>query len=130
MHQQRFGARAEYRQLEDQRVKDSASLAKKFQKLKSLKVELSYYNPDGATKSSHIKYSVNLENAKSIFRFSCPNNECVRGDFDLTKKLAAAVAARRKIVAGEMVCQGWRNRTTIKTARCLNILHYKLTLSY
>jgi hypothetical protein len=130
MHQQRFGARAEYRQLEGQRVKDSVSLAQKFQKLKSLKVDLTYFGPEGDTKSSHIKYTVNLQNAKSVFRFSCPNNECVRGDFDLTKKLASAVAARRKTVAGEMVCQGWRNRTTINSVRCLNVLHYKLTLTY
>ena len=47
MHQQRFGARAEYRQLEDQRVKDSASLAEKFRKLKSLTVDLAYYSSDG-----------------------------------------------------------------------------------
>ncbi len=130
MQQQRFGARAEYQQGEDQRVKNSASLAAKFQKLKSLTVDLAYYGADGDTKSSQIKYSVNLQNARSVFRFSCPNNECVRGDFDLTKDLAAAVSARRTSVTGEIVCQGWRSRTTIDTAHCNNVLRYKLTLGY
>jgi hypothetical protein len=130
MHQQRFGARAEYRQLEDQRVKDSASLAEKFRKLKSLTVDLAYYSSEGGAKSSQIKYTVNLANARSVFRFSCPNNECVRGDFDLTKELAVAVAARRTAVTGEMTCRGWRSRTTIDTVHCGNVLRYKLTLSY
>lgn len=129
-HQQRFGARAEYRQEEDQRVKNSSSLAEKFQKLKSLNVELTYFNPEGDAKSSHIKYSVNVQNAKSVFRFNCPNNECVRGDFDLTKELASAVGSSKKVVTGEKVCQGWRSRTTIDSARCGNILRYKLTLGY
>src|ERR1043166_26337 len=95
MYQQRLGARAEYRQQEGQRVKDSATLADTFQKLKSLTVEFAYYDPEGVTKSSQIKYTVNLRNAKSVFRFNCPNTECVQGDFDLTDELADAVAAHR-----------------------------------
>lgn len=130
MHQQKFGARATYRQEEDQRVKASVSLAEKFKALKSLKVDLTYLSPDGDAKTSEIKYMVNLQNAKSVFRFNCPNHECIRGDFELTKELAAAVAARRKTVAGEMVCQGWRSRTTIDTVHCHNVLRYKLTLTY
>ncbi len=130
MYQQRLGARAEYRQQEGQRVKDSATLADRFRKLKSLTVHLVYFDPDGLTKSSQIKYEVNIANAKSVFRFSCPNNECVRGDFDLTEELAKAVAARRTTVTGEMTCQGWRSKTTIDTVRCHNILRYKLRLMY
>ncbi len=130
MYQQRFGARAEYRQQEAKRVKESVSLSAKFQTLKSLTVELEYYDPEGVNKSSEIKYTVNVANAKSVFRFNCPNHECVRGDFDLTKELAAAVAARRTKVTGEMTCQGWRSRTTIDKVRCQNILRYKFSLTY
>jgi len=130
MHQQRFGARAEYRQQEDQRVRESISLAEKFKKLKSLTVDLAYHNADGGGKSSHVKYSVNLANAKSVFRFTCPNSECIRGDFDLTDELADAIAAKHKVLSGELVCQGWRSRTTIDTVHCGNILRYKLTLGY
>lgn len=130
MHQQRYGARAEYRQEEGQRVKNSVTLAEKFQKLKSLTVESAHYSADSGAKSGQIKETVNLQNAKSVFRLQCPNAECVRGDFDLTEQLAAAVAKHRKTVTGEIVCQGWRSRTTIGTVRCGNILRYTLTLKY
>ena len=130
MYQQRLGARAEYRQQEGQRVKDAATLTDTFKKLKSLTVDLAYYDPEGVTKSSQIKYQVNLDNVKSVFRFNCPNNECIRGDFDLSDELADAVAARRTTVSGEMVCQGWRSKTTIDTVHCHNILRYKLSLTY
>lgn len=93
-------------------------------------VESAHYNPEGDSKTGQVKFTVNIQNAKSVFRFQCPNTECVRGDFDLTDKLAAAVASHRKTVSGEMVCQGWRSRTTIDKVRCGNILRYTLTLKY
>ncbi len=127
MYHAKLGARAEYRQQEGQRVKESASLADRFRRLKSLTVNLTYYNPDGVTKSSEIKYEVNLANAKSVFRFSCPNNECVQGDFDLSEELANAVDAHRTTVTGEIVCQGWLSRAAIDKTHCHNILRYKLS---
>lgn len=130
MRHHKIGARAEYRQQEDQKIKDSVSLADKFPKLKSLTVELGYYNSERITKSSQIKYTVNLANAKSVFRFSCLNNECVGGDYDLSEALATAVTGRRTSASGEISCQGWRNRATIDSVRCHNILRYKLTLGY
>jgi len=130
MHVQRINPRKEYLLKEQQRVLESPSLAEKFQKLKSLTVELSYFNPEGVTKNSQVKYTVNLEHAKSIFRFGCHNHECIRGDFDLSEVLAQAVTARRKVVSGETRCQGWRNRAGIDTVPCNNLLRYKLTLKY
>jgi hypothetical protein len=73
---------------------------------------------------------VNLAHAKSLFRFSCPNGECVGGDFDLSVALANAVAGRQESAEGELVCQGWRSRTTIDTLPCHNILRYKLSIGY
>src|SRR5213592_1787748 len=102
MYRQKTGARAEYRQQEQQRIKDSASLADKFPLLKSLTLDLTYYDPEGVTKNGQIKYMVNLNNAKSVFRFDCLNLECVRGDFDLSEKLAKAVATRRTTATGKM----------------------------
>ena len=130
MYQQKLGARAEYQQQEGQRVKESVSLSDRFRKLKSLTVEFDYYNPEGTTKNSQIKYEVNIQNAKSVFRFNCPNRECVRGDFDLTEDLVNAVAAHRTSVTGEKSCKGWLSKTTINTVRCRNILRYKIRLSY
>ncbi len=122
--------RAEYRDQEGERVKASPSLADKFRKLKSLIVKLGYYNPKGLAPNSQLNYVVNLENAKSVFRFRCPNEECIRGDFDLTRELASAVAQKRTTVSGKLSCQGWQNKTTIDTVHCHNILHYELKLAY
>jgi hypothetical protein len=130
MHQQRHGPRAEYRQEEGQRVKDSATLGEVFGKLKRLTVNLEYSDPGGLAKSKQVKYEVNLANAKSVFRFNCLNDECIRGDFDLSDELAKAVCERRNSVSGEVVCQGWRSRTTIDSVHCHNILRYTLSLGY
>ena len=130
MYRKRTGARAEYRQQENQRINDSASLADKFPLLKALTVDLAYYGPEGVTRGSQIKYAVNLANAKSVFSFVCQNNECVGGDFDLSQELANVVAARRTTATGEIRCQGWRSKTTIDTVHCHNILRYKLSLEY
>lgn len=128
--QQRLGARAEYRQEEGQRVKGSITLAEKFQTLKALTIDSTHWSADSGTKSGQVNFSVNLQRAKSIVRVQCPNSECVRGDFDLTEVLTTAVAAQRKSVDGELVCRGWRSRTTIDTVPCGNILRYKITLAY
>jgi hypothetical protein len=109
---------------------ESVPLAVAFPKLKSLAVELESCDAAGGSKGSHIKYAVNIANAKSMFRFNCTNNECVRGDFDLSAVLAKAVAAKKKLVSGELICQGWRSKATIDTVRCHNVLRYKLTLGY
>ena len=130
MYQQKHGPRAEYRQEEGQRVKESATLGEAFQKLKRLTVSLEYSDPAGLSKSKQVKYEVNLANAKSVFRFSCLNDECIRGDFDLSDELAKAVAERRSSVSGELVCQGWRSRTTIDSVHCHNVLRYTLSLGY
>src|SRR5262245_46124056 len=116
--------RIEFRKKELQRVMDSASLAKKFRKLKSLTVELTYLGPGGTQRNSQMKYKVNLANARSVFRFDCANRECVCGDFDLSDVLAEAIAGRQKTIIGEATCQGWLNKKEINNVRCLSILHY------
>jgi hypothetical protein len=130
MRHHKLGARPEYRQQEGQRILDSPSLSAKFPKLKSLKVTLEYFPADGVTRSSQIKYAVNLDHAKSVFRFDCLNKECIRGDFDLSDVLTEAVAARETTVTGEMRCKGWRNKESIKVTYCRNILRYKFLLGY
>lgn len=130
MFDQRFGARAEYREQERKRVIDSATLAEAFKKLKSLKVEFEHYDPERTAKNNLVKYEVNVQNAKSVFRFDCSNHECIGGDFDLTEPIAEAVAAQKEVAAGQVVCTGWRSRTTINTVRCGNIFRYKLNLGY
>ena len=118
MYRKRMGLRAEYRDQEGERVKASPSLADKFRKQKSLVVNLGYNNYGDLAPNSQLSYVVNLNNAKSVFRFPCPNDECIRGDFDLTKELASAVSKKRTVVSGELSCQGWQNKTTIDTVHC------------
>jgi len=130
MRQQKFSPRADYRQQESQRTKESVSLSEKFRELKSLTVELTYFSSEGVTRNSQIKYTVNPNHAKSVFRFDCLNDECIRGDFDLSEALAQAIATRQTTVSGEMCCQGWLSKATIDQIHCHNILRYKLTLEY
>jgi hypothetical protein len=130
MPRHKIGARAEFRQQEGRRILESPSLAARFPKLKTLRVDLEFFTPDGVTRSSQIKYIVNLAHAKSVFRFDCMNKECVRGDYDLTDVLAKAIAGRRTTATGEMRCHGWRNKESIKKTYCRNLLRYKLSLGY
>ena len=130
MYPIREGLRFEYREQEGQRVKDSASLSDTFPQLKSLAVDIGFYNAAGVTKNTQIKYTPNLEKAKSVFRIDCPNNGCIGGDFDLSEQLVKAVAARRTTVTAEMSCQGWQSKTTVDTVHCHNILRYTLSLGY
>jgi hypothetical protein len=126
----KIGARAEFRKQEGRRIMDSASLSASFPKLKSLRADLSFFTPDGVTRSTRVKYLVNLDHAKSVFRFDCLNRECVHGDFDLSEALAKAVAARKTTAIGEVRCHGWRNKDTIKQVYCRRILRYKLSLGW
>lgn len=130
MNQRRISPRAEYRLQESQHVNDSASLAERFRELKSLTVELVQFDSHRHVKTGEMKYTVNLAHAKSLFRIDCSNGECVGGDFDLSAQLAIAVAARHATAAGEVICQGWRNKTTMQKVRCHNILRYKLSVGY
>jgi len=100
--------RAEYRPREIQRVNNSISLAERFPKLKSLTVDLAYFDADGLTKSGELRYKVNVRHARSVFSFVCPSGECVGGDFDLSGAVTQAVTGRRKIAEGEIRCQGFR----------------------
>ena len=127
---QRFGPRAEYRQQQNERVRDSLPVAKRFSSLKALKVELIHTRSQGTSPVREIKYTVSLAHAKSVFRFDCTNDECVGGDFDLSEKLADAVRARQAIVTGSMSCPGWSTKDTINTLRCNCLLHYKLSLKF
>lgn len=130
MYRIKTGARHEYRERESQRAKEAPTLAEKFPQLKSLIVDLGYYGSGGVTKNSQIKYTPNLNYARSVFRVDCPNQGCIGGDFDLTDELAKAVAQHRTTVTDKMSCQGWLSKTTIDTVHCHNILRYTLTAAY
>jgi len=122
--------RVEYRLRQNQLVKDSISLGEQFPKLKALTVELAYFDSEGLTKSSEMKYKVNVQHAKSMFCFVCQSGECIGGDFDLSDALAKAVTGRRKLATGEMRCQGSRKKANHDIVPCQTLLRYKLSLGY
>src|ERR1700723_1068721 len=95
---QKFTPRADYRLSQGQRAKDSISLSEKFHDLKSLLVEFAHYTPEGVSRNRQIKYTVNPEHARSVFRLDCANLECIAGDYDLSEALARAVATRQTSV--------------------------------
>lgn len=131
MMSSRTSPRAEYRRWQIQRANDSATLAQKFPNLKSLTVELAYFEADGLTKKGQLKYQVNVQHARSLFLFVCPSSECLGGDFDLSAAVADAVTTRFKIAEGEIQCQGSRSHLKQKSAvPCHNLLRYKLNLRY
>jgi len=71
-----------------------------FPAVEIFKVDLSFARPDGNTRSSEVKYSVNLAHAKSVFQFDCLTmNVCVR--FRLSDVLAKAVAAKKATSSGK-----------------------------
>ena len=130
MYRVRTGPRFEYREEQARRVQASPSLTETYPQLKALTVDLDYYGSDGVAKNSLIKYTPNLDYAHAVFRIDCPNNGCIRGDFDLSAPLALAVKQHRATVSAEVCCQGWQSKTTIDTVPCHNILRYTLNLSY
>jgi hypothetical protein len=130
MYERKPNLRREFRHQARQRVEDSASLAATFRDLKSLTLNLAYFRPGSFTRDSEIKYTVNLGNAKSLFRFSCPNEQCIGGDFDLSTVLSRAVAARQTTLTGEEVCQGWCLQADTQQVHCHYILRYKLSAEY
>ncbi len=130
MSHQKFTPRADYRIAQSERTKASPSLSEKFRELKALTVEFGYFTAEGISRNSHIKYTVNPDFAKSVFRLDCMNGECIAGDFDLSEAVAQAITSRQATVTGEMSCQGWLSKTTIDQIHCRNILRYKLSLEY
>ena len=127
----RMNPKVEYRLQQIQRVNDSASLAATFPRLKSLTVDLAYFEAGRLTKNGELRDKVNVQHAKSLFSFVCPKGECIGGGFDLSASVADAVETRRRIVEGQIECQGSCTKPKqLGTVPCHNLLRYKLSLGY
>jgi hypothetical protein len=129
-HVKKLNPRQEFRLQQRERVEASPSLAKKFPKLKSLKVTLTYFDAEGTTKQGEVKCNLNVEHAKAALLFSCPGGDCIGGDFDLSHALTAAVARHSSSETGELRCQGGRKRGDGERVPCKTLLRYKLLLNY
>ena len=122
--------RREYRLQQRVRIEASPVIAKKFPRLKALRVMLEYFDATGITRNGGLKCKVNLEVARSALWYACPGVECGCGDFDLSEVLAEAVAARRKVATGEIHCPGTRRRGDREPVACGTLLRYTLGLNY
>lgn len=130
MHVPKKSPRQEYRLKQRERIDASPALAKKFPRLKALRVTLEFFDATGGTKQGEMKCKLNVEHAKSVLWFACPGVECSCGDFDLSDALAKAVDAGRKVATGELQCEGMRQRGEREPAVCRTLLRYKLNLNY
>lgn len=122
--------RNDYLKEENLRVEAAPLLVKTFPAVKSMTLDLGYHDLDRPNRSNQIKYTVNLNNAKSVFRIGCQNPECVRGDFDLSETLADAVKTKETTVSEELTCRGWKDAGAIGSVHCGRVLRYKMTLGY
>ena len=111
-------------------MQGSPTLSTKFEEMKSLHMQVRVFDSKGVAKTGEMKCQYNLEAAKSVLRFDCPNMECVGGDFDFTAVLDAAVTEHRTTATVELVCNGWRDKGVINTIHCDNRMRYKMSLAY
>ena len=123
-------ARREFHLKQREMIEASPVLAKRFPRLKGLRVTLDYFNSAGTTRNGGMKCTLNVEHARSALWFACPGADCTGGDFDLSEPLAKAVAGRHKVVRGELRCPGIRKRGLGELVACETLLRYGLNLNY
>ena len=122
--------RKQDRQRTFERVEKSATLAVIYPQLKTLAVDLLYFDRDIVSWGHGLRYRANLETAKSMLHFNCPSPLCKDGGFDLSKDLSSAVAEHRKSVEGSVRCLGFRDEATGKPSACETVLHFKMKLTF
>lgn len=130
MHMPKRNPRQEYRLKQQEQVQASPFMSKKYPRLKALKAALEFFDATGTTRNGGMKCRLNIEHARSALWFACPGVECLGGDFDLSQALGEAVAAGRKVMTGELRCQGTRKRGDREREPCGTLLRYKLNLTY
>jgi len=122
--------RKENRKEKFAQVEKSASLAVIYPRLKTLVVDLLYFDRDIVSWGHGLRYRANLETAKSMLHFNCPSPLCKGGGFDLSKDLSSAVAERQKSFEGSVRCLGVRDEITGKRTACESVLHFKMNLAF
>ena len=113
-----------------ERAEKSASLAVTYPRLKALKMDLLYFDHEIVSWGQGILYRANLETAKSMLHFNCPNSLCKGGGFDLSKDLSIAAAGRLNSIVRAVPCPGFCDLENGKTAPCQSKLHFKMILTY
>jgi hypothetical protein len=126
--------KSELRKLDRQtlfdRIEKSATLAVMYPGVKTLAINLLYFDRGIVARGHGLRYRANLQTAKSMLHFNCTSLLCKDGGFDLSAHLSSAVAQSRKSIVGAMHCPGFRDQETGKPAACESILHFKITLAF
>jgi hypothetical protein len=112
------------------RIEKSATMAVKYPGLKTLAVNLLYFDRGIVSWGHGLRYRANLETAKSMLHFNCPSSLCKDGGFDLSKGLSSAVAGHQKSLVGAMHCPGSRDQDGGQPVPCETILHFKMNLTF
>jgi hypothetical protein len=113
-----------------ERVEKSATMVISYPKLKTLAVDLLYFDRGIVSWGHGLRYRANLETAKSMLYFNCPSPLCKDGGFDLTENLGSAVAQHQKAILGTLRCPGFRDEETGKPVPCEAVLHFKVSLTF
>jgi len=122
--------RKAYRRRAFERAEKSLSLAIAYPQLKTLSVDLLYFDREIVSFGHGLRYRANLETAKSQLQFTCPSTFCHRGGFDLSNELSSAIAERQNVIDGKVHCHGSRDHESGKTIPCESILHFKINLAF
>src|SRR5437868_4831567 len=102
LHEAKIDLHREFREREKLRIDATPKLSEKFRQVKTLKIELDYFEGDSTRRLSLVTYTLNLDHACAAFTFPCPNDSCLEGDFDLSLRLTEAVQNQQANIKGEM----------------------------
>lgn len=120
----------EQRTRERERITNSPTLAEKYRNLKSLQIVLEYFDRQRTAAAGELRYRANVQHAKSIVHFACPNSSCKGGGFDLSDVIAAAITKKRKSAEGDLCCAGTLTFASKKEAQCQHLVRYRFTFGY
>jgi hypothetical protein len=115
--------------LRQEKRKELGSIAGLSPTVKSVKMTLSFSDPDGFL-SPHQETCERGPESSAFFWIACYSHECVDGGFDLTTEFKQAVEEKRTEVSGSRVCDGWQDRERIGKHRCYCHLDYKIECTY
>ncbi len=122
--------RKENRRKQFDLIEKSATVAVMYPGLKTLTVNLLYFDRGIVSRGNGLCYRANLQTAKSMLHFHCPSPLCKDGGFDLSHNLSSAVAEHQKSVVGSIHCPGSRDQQTGNAAPCESVLHFKMALAF
>ena len=109
------------------------SLSQRFPWLRSVVVDLEFFDAAGVNLLSFMQYKPNLAQATSIFPFGGYSADERLSELEATRQVWDAIQARRTVVSGE-----WPRPRLLSNAEdfqkdplnAINILRFRLTLDY